>query len=90
MKEDRDLIDKASNAFVSFIRYYKEHHLQFIFSLNALDIGSVANSFFLFTIPRVREILGKKIRNFVNDSRIKVENVPYKDKNKGKQKEGVN
>ena len=27
MKKDRDLIDKASNAFVSFVRYYKEHSL---------------------------------------------------------------
>ena len=27
MKEDRDMIDKASNAFVSFVRYYKEHAL---------------------------------------------------------------
>ena len=25
MKQDRDIIDKASGAFVSFVRYYKEH-----------------------------------------------------------------
>lgn len=25
MREDRDLIDKAQEAFVSFVRYYKEH-----------------------------------------------------------------
>ena len=25
MKQDKDLIDKSQNAFVAFIRYYKEH-----------------------------------------------------------------
>lgn len=59
MKQDRDLVDKSQSAFVSFIRYYKEHNLNFIFALNQLDIGHVANSFCLFKIPRVKEILGK-------------------------------
>ena len=31
MKKDRDILDKASNAFVGFVRYYKEHNLKFIF-----------------------------------------------------------
>ena len=39
MKQDHDLIDKAQSAFVSFIRYYKEHTLQFIFTMNLLDMG---------------------------------------------------
>jgi len=39
MRQDRDIIDKASNAFVSFVRYYKEHALQYIFSMKLLDIG---------------------------------------------------
>ena len=64
MMEDHDLIDKSQEAFVSFIRYYKEHQLTFIFSLSLLDIGSVANSFLLFKIPRVKEILGKAMKGF--------------------------
>ena len=64
MKQDRDLIDKASNAFVSFVRYYKEHSLNFIFVMNMLDIGQVANSFYLFKVPRVKEILGKSLTGF--------------------------
>ena len=32
MKSDKDLVDKSQDAFVSFIRYYKEHQLTFIFN----------------------------------------------------------
>jgi len=88
MMQDRDLIDKASNAFVSFVRYYKEHSLQYIFSMRLLDIGQVANSFFLFKVPRVKEILGISLKSFQTDHSVNVEDVPYKDKNKEKQKEG--
>lgn len=62
--KDRDILDKAQNAFVSFVRYYKEHNLEFIFSFNQLDIGAVANSFYLIRIPRVKEILGRKLQGF--------------------------
>ena len=85
MLKDRDLIDKAQNAFVSFIRYYKEHRLQFIFSSTSLEIGQVANSFALFSIPRVKEILGKSIKGFEGE-KIDLAAVPYIDKNKEKQK----
>ncbi|TNV81361.1 hypothetical protein FGO68_gene16313 [Halteria grandinella] len=90
MKQDRDLIDKASNAFVSFVRYYKEHALQYIFSMKLLDIGEVANAFFLFRVPRVKEILNIQLKSFTTDHSVKFEEIPYKDKNKEKQKEGVN
>jgi len=66
MMQDHDLVDKSQDAFVSFIRYYKEHQLNFIFSLQLLEIGQVANSFCLFKIPRVKEILGKPISGFTN------------------------
>ena len=39
MMLDRELIDRSSDAFVSFLRYYKEHQLQFIFNMTQLDIG---------------------------------------------------
>ena len=87
MKVDRDVIDKASSAFVSFVRYYKEHALQFIFAMNTLDIGQVANSFYLFRVPRVKEILGKPTKAFQGDNSVNVETIPYIDKNKGSQKQ---
>lgn len=64
MLKDKDLIDKSQDAFVSFIRYYKEHQLNFIFSFPLLDIGHCGNSFALFKIPRIKEILGKSLISF--------------------------
>jgi hypothetical protein len=49
-----------------------------------LEIGQVANSFFLFKIPRVKEILGKLCKGFVPKTDIVIESVPYIDTNKGK------
>jgi|TARA_B110000285_G_scaffold224363_1_gene281106 ATP-dependent RNA helicase DDX55/SPB4 len=86
MMLDRDLIDKSQDAFVSFIRYYKEHQLTFIFAFNMLEIGEVANSFFLFKIPRVKEILGKQCKGFIPNNEVNIESIPYVDVNKGNQK----
>ena len=61
---DRDMIDKAAEAFVSFVRYCKEHQLTFIFSFSLLDLGNAANSFALFKLPRIKAILGKSISGF--------------------------
>lgn len=73
MLTDKDLIDKSQDAFVSFLRYYKEHQLAFIFAFNALNIGQVANSFFLFRLPRVKEILGRPIKDFITRSDVDVQ-----------------
>ena len=81
MLSNKDLIDKSQDAFVSFIRYYKEHQLQFIFAFNTLNIGQVANSFFLFKLPRVKEILGKPIKDFVPRTDIDLSKVGYADAN---------
>ena len=61
---DRDNIEKSKKAFVSYIRAYKEHDLRYIFEFKNIDIGQIANSFFLLRIPRIKEILGKNINSF--------------------------
>jgi ATP-dependent RNA helicase DDX55/SPB4 len=43
---------------VSFVRSYKEHDLKYIFEFKNLDLGDLANSFYLLRVPRVKEILG--------------------------------
>lgn len=78
MRNDRDLIDKSQNAFVSFVRYYKEHELKFIFPFAHLSIGAVANSFALFRLPRIKEILGKKIDGFTSQYNVELESIGYK------------
>lgn len=89
MLKDRDLVNKSQDAFVSFLRYYKEHQLTFIFSQTLLDIGQAANSFHLFKIPRVKEILGKPIKSFVGRADVDLDKIEYMDSNKGKQKEDL-
>ena len=85
MLADKDLVDKSQDAFVSFLRYYKEHQLSFIFAFNTLNIGQVANSFFLFRLPRVKEILGRPIHDFVPRKDVALEQIAYRDSNQGKQ-----
>jgi hypothetical protein len=45
----------------------------------------VANSFALFKLPRVKEILGRPINDFTQRSDVDVLSIPYADKNQGKQ-----
>jgi ATP-dependent RNA helicase DDX55/SPB4 len=54
MAADQDVILKSKQAFVSFVRAFKEHELKYIFDFKKLDLGLVANSFFLFRVPRVK------------------------------------
>jgi ATP-dependent RNA helicase DDX55/SPB4 len=84
---DKWIYDKAVKAFVSFIRFYKEHDLKYIFDLKLLDIGNLANSFSLLRIPRVREILGKKVENFTQDNQINPKDLVYLNLNTAKQME---
>ncbi len=77
---DRDNVEKAKKAFVSYVRAYKEHDLRYIFQFKNVDIGQIANSFFLFRIPRIKEILGKNIGSF-SQHEIDIESIPWLDKN---------
>lgn len=45
-----------------------------------MSLGDTANSFYLFRIPRVKEILGKKIEGF-KETKINFEEVKFVDKN---------
>jgi ATP-dependent RNA helicase DDX55/SPB4 len=49
-----------------------------------LELGDVANSFFLLRLPRIKEILGRTVKNFVQ-SEIDPETIPWKDSNQRKQ-----
>lgn len=37
--KDRDLFEKGKQAFVSFVRSYKEHQCSYIFQLKKLNLG---------------------------------------------------
>lgn len=86
-KSDKWIYDKAVKSFVSFVRFYSEHDLKYIFDFNLLDIGNLANSFQLLRLPRLKEILGKKIENFVQDETLNPKDLIYQNSNTAKQME---
>ncbi|KAK1933282.1 DEAD/DEAH box domain containing protein [Babesia divergens] len=75
---DRTLLLSASRAFVSYTRAYSEHRLSSIFVERKLDYGGLATSFGVLRVPRVKEILGRKLSNFSN-SDIDPRTVAFKD-----------
>ena len=83
--QDREGYERAQSAFVSYVRYYKEHHLNFIFEFKKLDLGYLAQGFSMLRIPRITEILGKKIENFVQ-SDLNPDDIPYLDSKKENQR----
>lgn len=47
---DRELYEKSLRAFVSYMRFYQEHHAKFIFQFRELDVGGLARSFGLLHV----------------------------------------
>ncbi|CAM9713132.1 unnamed protein product, partial [Chrysoparadoxa australica] len=78
VKADRDLLEKGTKAFVSFVRAYKEHQCQFIFRFDALDLGALARSFALLRLPKMAELADKNL-DFENDE-IDTRSIKFKDK----------
>ena len=83
---DAWIYDKAKQSFVSYIRFYCEIDLKYIFDIKKLDLGNLASSFSLLKVPRVREILGKKI-DFIPISNVNPDELEYKNLNTKKQME---
>jgi ATP-dependent RNA helicase DDX55/SPB4 len=82
---DKWIYEKAVKAFVSYVRFYQEHDLKYIFDLKVLDIGNLANSFQLLRLPRLKEILGKKVENFEQDNTVNPKDLVYMNDNIAKQ-----
>uniref|UniRef100_A0A0G4G7G3 ATP-dependent RNA helicase n=1 Tax=Chromera velia CCMP2878 TaxID=1169474 RepID=A0A0G4G7G3_9ALVE len=76
--KDRDLLQKGTSAFVAHVRAYKEHKLAFLFPFKKLELGRVANFYALLRIPRVKEILGRRVEHF-QQSPLDPQLVPFKD-----------
>eukprot|EP00566_Odontella_aurita_P008784 CAMPEP_0113543428 /NCGR_PEP_ID=MMETSP0015_2-20120614/10151_1 /TAXON_ID=2838 /ORGANISM="Odontella" /LENGTH=830 /DNA_ID=CAMNT_0000443583 /DNA_START=62 /DNA_END=2554 /DNA_ORIENTATION=- /assembly_acc=CAM_ASM_000160 len=57
--KDRDVLEKGTKAFTSYIRAYKEHQCAFIFRFASLDLGLLATSFCLLRLPKMPELRDK-------------------------------
>jgi len=82
--KDRAVMEKATRAFVSYVRAYKEHHCRFIFIFKELDLGRLASAFGLMRLPKMPELKKADMSNFddpkadVGD--VDIDAIKYKDK----------
>jgi ATP-dependent RNA helicase DDX55/SPB4 len=86
---DRDLLEKGTKAFVSFVRSYKEHQLQFIFQFRQMHLGHLADAFALLQLPKMKEFregLKGSASEFQGETDEVVRNVRFKDKTRQKQR----
>ncbi|GBF93083.1 DEAD-box ATP-dependent RNA helicase [Raphidocelis subcapitata] len=82
---DREAMEKATRAFVSFVRGYKEHHLKYIFRVQDLSLGRLAASMGLLRLPRMQETKKTPPGDF-EPSPVDPESVPFRDRTREKQR----
>lgn len=80
---DRLIMDKANRAFVSFVQSYAKHECSVILSLKNLNFGKMATSFGLLKMPRMPELRGITITDFV-PVKMDFNTIAYQDKQKEK------
>lgn len=80
---DRLTMDKANRAFVSFVQSYAKHECNVILSVKNLNFGKMATSFGLLKLPKMPELKGMKITDFV-PVRMDYNSIAYQDKQKEK------
>jgi len=81
--KDRDLLEKGTKAFTSYIRAYKEHVCTFIFRFPSLDLGYLATSFCLLRLPKMPELRDckGKLRHFTPAGpEVNIYAIAFKDK----------
>jgi Domain of unknown function (DUF4217) len=55
-ERDRDVMEKATKAFVSYVRGYKEHQCRYIFQLSELDLTALGRMFGILRLPVMKEV----------------------------------
>ena len=82
---DKWIYDKAVNTFISFLRFYQEIELKYIFYYQNFDIGNYANSLQLLKLPRLKKKDYDSVKNFEPDEIIQPKDLVYLNKNIEKQ-----
>ncbi|XP_072227835.1 ATP-dependent RNA helicase DDX55 [Leuresthes tenuis] len=82
---DRAMFDRSMRAFVSHVQAYAKHECSLIFRVKDLDFASLARGFALLRLPRMPELKGKTLPDFV-EAPIDTDTIRYKDKNREKQR----
>lgn len=84
---DREVMETAARAFVSYVRGYKEHRCRFIFRLQELHVGRLATSLGLLRLPRLPDIKRATGIDDFEDSPVDPATVKFKDKAREKQRQ---
>ncbi|KAG2447782.1 hypothetical protein HYH02_007239 [Chlamydomonas schloesseri] len=86
-ERDRDVMEKATKAFVTYVRGYKEHHCKFIFRLQDLHIGRLATGLGLLRLPKMPDLKKPLGASEFRPSPVDPSTVPYRDKAREKQRQ---
>lgn len=80
-ERERELMEKSTRAFVTFLRAYMEHQCGFIFRFKELDLGALANAFALLQMPSMPELRRTKSGSLSSfeASSVSPQEVPYAD-----------
>ncbi|XP_053196593.1 ATP-dependent RNA helicase DDX55 [Scomber japonicus] len=82
---DRAMYDRGMRAFVSFVQAYAKHECSLIFRTKELDFAALARGFALLRLPKMPELKGKTLPDFV-ETTVDTDTIRYKDKNREKQR----
>ncbi|KAF9438704.1 ATP-dependent rRNA helicase spb4 [Entomortierella beljakovae] len=85
VKSDRDLHDKGTMAYVSFIRSYSKHEASFIFRSKDLDLGALARGYGLLRLPKMPELKNEKSEGTIHGftpADFDMDKYKYQDKQK--------
>ncbi|GLC71280.1 hypothetical protein PLESTF_001098500 [Pleodorina starrii] len=85
-ERDREAMERATKAFVTYVRGYKEHHCKFIFRLQDLNVGRLATGLGLLRLPKMPDLKKPLGLEHFKPSPVDPATVPYKDKAREKQR----
>jgi ATP-dependent RNA helicase DDX55/SPB4 len=78
IRKDRKVLELCEKACVSYLRGYKEHHCNYIFSFKHLPLLEILNSFGMMKIPKLPDLPMAHLElEFVSEN---TDNIPYKDR----------
>ncbi|EFJ40203.1 hypothetical protein VOLCADRAFT_108284 [Volvox carteri f. nagariensis] len=85
-EREREVMEGATRAFVTYVRAYKEHQCKFIFRLQDLNVGRLARGLGLLRLPKMPDVKKPLGLEHFTPSQVDPMTVPYKDKPREKQR----
>ncbi|ANQ10706.1 Uncharacterized protein PCOAH_00049440 [Plasmodium coatneyi] len=82
--ENRETYLLSTKAFLSYIEFYKNHQLSFLFPFHKLNLSHLCHSFALVKIPKFKE--KSQIKNFKRVG-LNTSDIPYRNEEKEKKRQ---